>query len=138
LSSDLNAVPYCADFNNDGKDDVALFSLGASQSVSVYRFGASAFGAASRVSAAASAMAIADIDRDGDLDIIMASTSSAVILVAKNRGGGSFDTPISYPIANVPIAVAAADINGDGWPDVMAVDITGALVVLLSKGRTGM
>lgn len=135
LSSDLTAVPYCADFNNDGKDDVALFSFGAAQSVAVHRFSGSSFGGASRVPAAAGAMAIIDIDRDGDLDIIMASASSSAILVAKNRGTASFDSPIAYPIANPPVSVTAADLNGDGWPDVMAVDATGALVVLLSRGR---
>lgn len=138
LSSDLQAVPYCADFNNDGKDDVALLSLATSQGVSVHRFSGSTFGAASRISAAANAIAIADIDRDGDLDLVLASTSTSEILVAKNRGLGTFDTPIGYSIANNPIAVAVADLNGDGWPDVMAVDIAGTLSVLLSKGRAGM
>lgn len=135
LTSDLDAVPFCADFNNDGKDDVALFSSGAAQSVSVHRFGTSSFGAGVRISAAASSVAFSDIDRDGDLDIIMASTSTAAILVAKNRGTGTFDSPTAYPVANTPIAVTTGDLNADGWPDVMAVDISGALVVLLSRGR---
>jgi WD40 repeat protein len=138
MSSDLAAVPYCADFDNDGHDDVALFSSGATQSVSVHRFSGTSFAAAARVAASATAIAIADVDRDGDLDIVMASSGAAAILVAKNRGGGTFDTPITYPISNVPVAVTTADLNGDGWPDVIAVDVTGALVVLLSKGRTGM
>jgi hypothetical protein len=135
LSSDVDAIPYCADFNNDGKDDVALFSPGAPQSVSIHRFGATSFGAPARISAAADAVAIVDIDRDGDLDLVMASSGTAAILVARNRGGGTFDTPVSYSIANAPIAIAAADINGDAWPDVMAVENTGELVVLLSRGR---
>ena len=29
------------------------------------------------------------------------------------------------------------DLNGDNWPDVVVVDVTGALVVLLSRGRAG-
>jgi hypothetical protein len=138
LSTDLEAVPYCADFNNDGRDDALLFSPGATQSVAVHRFGTSSFGAASRISASATSVAIADIDRDGDLDVILASTSTAAILVAKNRGGGTFDAPVSYTIANTPVAVEAADINGDSWPDIIATDATGALAVLLSRGRTGM
>jgi hypothetical protein len=138
LSSDLNAVPSCADFNNDGRDDVALFSFGTSPSVSVHRFGTASFGPAVRIAVGANAMAIADVDRDGDLDVILASSNAAEILVAKNRGGGTFDTPLGYAIGNVPIAVTTADLNADGWPDVIAVDITGALSVLLSRGRTGM
>ena len=138
LSSDLNAVPSCADFNNDGRDDVALFSSGTSPSVSVHRFGTASFGTATRIAVGANAMAIADVDRDGDLDVILASSNAGEILVARNRGGGTFDTPVAYTIANVPIALTTADLNGDGWPDVIAVDVTGTLSVLLSKGRTGM
>jgi hypothetical protein len=137
LSSDLEAIPYCADFNNDGKADVALFDLTTSGGVSVHPFKTS-FGAGSRITTPANAIAIADIDRDGDLDFIMASSSTSEILVARNRGLGSFDTPVGYSIANMPVTVAVADLNADGWPDVMAIDVAGTLSVLLSKGRTGM
>jgi Tol biopolymer transport system component len=137
LSADLEAVPYCADFNNDGRDDVALFTANAPQGVSVHRWGTSAFGGATRIAASASAMAIADIDRDGDLDIILASSGAASILVAINRGNGAFSTPTTVTIPNAPIAIATGDLNGDNWPDVVVVDVTGALVVLLSRGRAG-
>jgi hypothetical protein len=138
LSADLAAVPYCADFNNDGRDDVALFSFAASQGISVHRFGTTSFGPGAHIANAANAVAYADVDRDGDLDVVMASANTSEVLVAKNRGGGTFDTPIAYAIANVPIAIAVGDLNADGWPDVTAVDITGTLSVLLSKGRSGM
>jgi WD40 repeat protein len=137
VAADLQAVPVCADFTNDGTDDVALFSAGAAQSVSILRMSSGTFGSAQRISAAASAVAYADIDRDGDLDVIMASTSTAALLVAKNRGSGTFDTPVSYTIPNIGISIAAGDFNGDNWPDVAVVDVQGALVVLMSKGRTG-
>jgi len=138
LSSDLAAVPHCADFNNDGKTDVALFSAAASQSVAVFRFGSLTFGSANRISGAASGMAIADVDRDGDLDIILASASSATILIAKNRGNGTFDTPTLVAIPNIPVSITAGDLNGDNWPDIALIDSTGALIVLISRGRAGM
>lgn len=138
LSGDLQAIPYCADFNNDGKDDLALLTVGSSQGVAVHRFGIASFGTASRINATATSLAIADVDRDGDLDIIMASTNDASILVARNRGTGTFDTPTAITLQNTPTLVTVADLNGDTWPDVAAVDVTGQLVVLLSRGRTGM
>ena len=138
LSSDLAAIPYCADFNNDGRDDVALFSVGVSQGVAVHRYGTGAFGAATRIGATANGIAIADIDRDGDLDIVLASSSTSEILVAKNRGRGTFDAPTSFPITNVPRLVSATDLNGDTWPDLVVLDATGGVAVLVSRGRTGM
>mgnify|MGYP006137586571 CR=1 FL=1 len=30
------------------------------------------------------------------------------------------------------------DLNGDNWPDIAAITSTGAMVVLLNRGRTGM
>jgi hypothetical protein len=135
LSNDVDARPHCADFNNDGKDDVALLTLGTNESVSVHRFQTSGFGSASRITANATSMSIADIDRDGDLDIVMASASPAAVLVAKNRGTGTFDTPTAFPLTTEPLIVTTGDFNGDRWPDVAAIDATGALVVLLSRGR---
>jgi hypothetical protein len=137
LSVDTGAIPFCGDFNNDGKDDVALFSPSAS-TVSMYRFGVSTFGNRVAVNASANAVAYADIDRDGDLDVIMAGTNGSSILVAKNRGTGSFDNPVSYTIPNAPLSVAVGDLNGDNWPDIVTLDITGALVVLMNRGRSGM
>jgi WD40 repeat protein len=138
LTSDLQAVPFCADFNNDGKTDIALFSAGAAQSVSVYRFGSLTFGTANRINASASGIAIADIDRDGDLDVILASASSATILIARNRGNGTFDAPTPVDIPSIPVSITAGDLNGDDWPDIALIDATGALVVLFSRGRAGM
>jgi Tol biopolymer transport system component len=138
LSSDLQARPYCADFNNDGRDDLALLSIGASSSVAIHKFGISSFGSATRIGATATSMTIADIDRDGDLDIIMASTNAASLLVAKNRGTGAFDTPTEIALPNTPTVVVSGDFNRDNWPDIAVIDVTGALQVLLSRGRTGM
>ena len=138
FTNDLNAVPYCADFNNDGRDDAALFSTGAVESVSVFKSSGSGFGSVARIATNASAVAFVDVDNDGDLDVISASTNTASIFVAKNRGTGTFDAPTAYPIANIPIAIASADLNGDNWPDVLVVDVTGTLIVLMSKGRAGM
>ena len=133
LTTDLQAAAGCGDFNNDGKDDVALFSPG--QGVSIHRVSSGAFGAAVRITASANAVAYADVDRDGDLDIVMASSNTAAVIIAKNRGTGTFDAPVAYTITTIPISLTVGDLNGDNWPDVAVVDVQGGLVVLMSKGR---
>lgn len=138
LTTDLNAFPYCADFDGDGRDDLALLSVTQSSGVSVFLRGTSTFGSPARIAGAASALAVSDVDRDGDLDLIIGSSSQAAILVAKNQGDGRFSQPTTVTIPAIPTRLIAADFNGDYWPDVAAIDATGRLVVLLSRGRSGM
>ena len=109
-----------------------------SSGVSVFLHGTSAFASPTRIAGAASGLAISDVDRDGDLDLVIASSSQAAIMVAKNQGDGRFSQPTAVTIPNIPTRVIAGDFNGDNWPDVAAIDATGGLVVLLSRGRSGM
>lgn len=138
FSSDVQATPVCADFNGDGRDDVALFGLGQISGISIHLKGSSTFSLSTHIAPAASSMAAADIDRDGDVDIVIGSSATAEIFIAKNRGGGRFDQPTAVKLTNPPTRLVAKDLNGDDWPDVAVVDATGSLVVLLSRGRTGM
>jgi TolB protein len=138
LSTDVLAMPTCADFDGDGRDDIALVSLGQSSGISVHLGQVSGFGQPGRVAVAPSSMAVADVDRDGDLDLIIGSSTTAELFVARNRGDGRFSSPTPVTIPDIPTRVVAADFNGDNWPDVAAIDASGALVVLLSLGRSGM
>ncbi|HWX19084.1 MAG TPA: FG-GAP-like repeat-containing protein [Candidatus Binatia bacterium] len=78
-------------------------------------------------------IAAADVNGDGKLDVIGASSSQG-LLVVLNTGNGTFGEPISL-VPNIPGAqyysVAAVDVNGDGKPDLMAVDLTSNLLVEL-------
>ncbi|HET9424369.1 MAG TPA: FG-GAP-like repeat-containing protein [Gemmatimonadaceae bacterium] len=138
ISTDVEATPFCADFDGDGRDDLALLSIGQSSGVSVHLRGAAVYGLPSRINGSASSLAVADVDRDGDLDLIIGSSTNPQLLVAKNRGDGRFSQPSVVTLPNIPTRLLAADLNGDSWPDVAAVDAVGNLVVLLSRGRTGM
>ncbi|MCA0873478.1 FG-GAP-like repeat-containing protein [Seohaeicola saemankumensis] len=60
-----------------------------------------------------------DIDRDGDLDLVVASTERG-LYVYRNDGRGRFaaDPPVSEPLTGLPVFNAALnDLNRDGWPD---------------------
>jgi hypothetical protein len=72
-------------------------------------------------------LALADINRDGTLDLVVMLTSGAQnTFLSLGKGDGTFQTPSPLPIATVnPDGMAVADLNNDGLPDII-VDDNGA------------
>jgi hypothetical protein len=66
------------------------------------------------VDAVAGGVAAADLDRDGDLDLVVANGDALII----PWEGGSFGTPIDLGLS-AAVAVTASDVDGDGWVDVL-------------------
>ena len=62
-----------------------------------------------------------DVDLDGDLDIVL-GVPSGEPLVLRNNGDGSFTTIRPFKGVDGLLTFAAADIDGDGDPDVAIVD----------------
>jgi hypothetical protein len=70
--------------------------------------------------ASTAGFASGDFNGDGKLDLVLTSryyTSGLWILLG--HGDGTFDPPVSYPVAITPQAVATGDFNGDGRSDVV-------------------
>ncbi len=66
-------------------------------------------------------VSVGDINRDGLFDIVLA-THSGKIFVLINNGDGSFrDMPFPIKEEFHSRAIRVADVNGDGWPDIVAV-----------------
>jgi hypothetical protein len=84
-------------------------------------------------------IALADLDRDGDLDL---AGSERVRFVWKNPGNGRFDACEVYDNEDWGIcwshAIVAADLDGDSYPDVATADYTDGGTpsnsVLLNRG----
>lgn len=67
-------------------------------------------------------VAVADVNRDGKPDIVVANMSSNTVSVLLGNGDGTFQAAITYDSGFEPISVAVADVNGDGNPDLIVTN----------------
>jgi hypothetical protein len=127
------------DFNGDGKLDLAV-GLGYGAGVSVLlgngdgTFQApQTFGAGS----AATSLAVADFNGDGKLDLAVTTNwnFNGTVGVLLGNGDGTFQPVRNFAAGNFPGSLTVADFNGDGIPDLAAVEVNGGTAsVLLGNG----
>jgi hypothetical protein len=122
------------DVNGDGRPDaVTSNSLGGDVSVLV-GLGGGSFSAPTNFAARANprALALADLDLDGDLDVATANgVGGGDVSVLLGSGTGSFAGPLVFPIAMVCNHLAVADLNGDTLPDLVVANQPGNRVFVL-------
>jgi hypothetical protein len=81
------------------------------------------------------AVAVADFNGDGKLDLVVANRFSANISVLLGRGDGTFLGASNYNAGASPASVAVADFNGDSKPDLAVADPgTATVMVRLGAG----
>jgi len=73
----------------------------------------------------ASNQQLADIDGDGDLDLLLTPPAvnffvPSTVLVRLNAGNGTFNPGPTIPVAGAPNDIALADLDGDGDLDMLA------------------
>lgn len=86
------------------------------------------------------AIATADFDADGRLDLVIANTTSNYLSLLMGHGDGSFAAPVTIPIGGDPntaigrpASVVTGDIDHDGAQDVIA-GFSGTVAVILGNG----
>jgi outer membrane protein assembly factor BamB len=135
-----------ADFNKDGKRDIAVSSWGSfgggGVNVSLGKGDGSfdqlieqwAFGDGTH------ALAAADLDGDGKPDVVSASSIAATdgqpnLQVILGKGDGTFLKPTYYTVGTAPNGIVLADLDGNGRIDVVVADAADGFRVLFNQGK---
>ena len=85
-------------------------------------------------------IAIADVNRDGKPDLLVANGDDSSVSVLLNDGRRNFITAPGSPFAcgKGPNDIAVADMNGDGHPDLVIANTgTPYITILLGDGKGG-
>jgi hypothetical protein len=143
-SATVSGGPYAlaaGDVDGDGRVDLAV-GHEATDVVDVLRSTGAAFAAPISFNVKAStesgahlfpSVALVDLDLDGDLDVAFSDNTHqkslpllrGIVTTLRNQGGGAFvlgPDIVLRPGASGFTDMAFADLNQDGWPDVLGVD----------------
>jgi archaellum component FlaF (FlaF/FlaG flagellin family) len=120
------------DFNHDGKLDLAVTSLdsnagGYSTEVLILLGnGDGTFqpGVSYPVGTAPNFVAVADLNHDGNLDLVVSNAQSDSVSVLLGNGDGTFRPAVTFPTPPDPIVVVVGDFNGDGKADFATLNIS--------------
>ncbi|WP_421590319.1 beta strand repeat-containing protein [Shinella sp. M27] len=80
---------------------------------------------------------LADLDGDGDLDVIYASYYDSVVRVLTNNGAGGYQAGSPLYVYPGQVSMTTADVNGDGHMDAVSVGNNFSITVFLGNGQGG-
>jgi hypothetical protein len=131
------------DFNHDGKLDLAVASLNSNTGFAtdvqvLLGNGDGTFRSAVDypVGISPNSVAVADLNGDGNLDLVVSNHQSNNISVLLGRGDGTFLPAVNYDAPQLPEFIAAADFNHDGNLDLITLhnNYCVCVAVLLGNG----
>jgi hypothetical protein len=131
-----------ADFNNDGKKDLAVVNRGSHTVSILLGDGAGNLGAATNFSTGDTfsepfALTVGDFNNDGKNDVVVSKGNVHLISLLLGDGNGLLGTPVDFSVGESPGTFAVGDFNGDGNSDIAIADSgfnNGGVYVMLSTG----
>ncbi|MGC2657739.1 MAG: FG-GAP-like repeat-containing protein, partial [Bryobacteraceae bacterium] len=83
-------------------------------------------------------MCTADFDLNGTLDLAAVDAGNFEILFG-DPTTGAFSSPATFnSLEQLPVSMVAADVNADGWPDIIVANYDGSIGVFLAEpGQPG-
>ncbi len=126
-----------ADFNGDGKLDLAFVHGGGSTLSVVLGNGDGTFQAPVSYATGndSTHLATGDFNGDGKLDLVTTDGADNTVSVLLGNGDGTFQARSAHSTGTFPIAVATGDFNGDGKLDLAVTDASANTVsILLGNG----
>jgi hypothetical protein len=134
-----------ADVDGDSHFDIVVGSSGSDHSVTVvYGRPGGGFDTTSTAETYPAGlpvafMSVADVNRDGALDIITGSDFYRTVYILLQNGKRTFESPLAVPIGTVPAAIGISDFNHDDWLDLAVVGSgsNASLQIFLNDGESG-
>ncbi|MBI4603912.1 MAG: VCBS repeat-containing protein [Planctomycetes bacterium] len=146
----LRGIPPCAryvfaaDFDRDGKGDLALTCLrGTAQGVIANTVAATSNGDGSfrqtldLLTSDIATAAVSDLNGDGHQDLAVVSAQSSILSVLPGSGDGGFRAEVPFGATGAgPAFLIASDLDADGRADVVSAD-AGSSTLTVFWGREG-
>jgi hypothetical protein len=130
-----------ADVNGDGSPDLISANSRANTLTVLTNNGSGGFvlAARPRVGNLPYSVTSADVNGDGKPDLISANYGGgfgSTLTVLTNNKSGGFDVASSPSVGLGPISITAADVNGDGRPDLISADTSADTLTVLFNTAT--
>jgi hypothetical protein len=131
------------DFNEDGNQDLAVVESGGTGdgAVAIYLGdgkGGFKLSASYAIGVASVSLTVADFDGDGHLDLAVTNkgfNNPGNVMTFFGDGHGKLRSRKTYKVAGGPFGIAAADLNGDHYSDLVVTgDLDGSVAVLINDG----
>ena len=130
-----------ADFNRDGKPDLAVTVWGSNAVMVHFGRGDGTFSSVNRLTYPGHGLysvLAADLDRDGNPDMVWNDLRRSSLYILYGDGRGGFPSTRLLPAGAGVRHAVASDLDGDGWLDLASANTrAGDISIILSDGTGG-